>query len=384
MRYSLFQYQEQLMSACIKDSFSVIKDPRIDRKKRHSLTDILVLTICAMLSGAEGYTAIEEFGHNKKQWLEGFLDLENGIPSHDCIRYVLTLLAPEQLQLSFVDWVNNIKEKIPEVIAIDGKTSKGSQSKCKGLSGLHMVSAWATTNKLVLAQKATGEKSNEITAIPSLLKLLDLQGCIVTIDAMGCQTSIAEQIIEQEGDYVLGLKGNQGLLHKGVKAYFLNAQQSDFKNMPHCYFEESGKEHGRYDVRKYWTIKAPSTLHRFEKWKSLNTIGMVERTSTVNGKTTSDVRYFISSVDSDVKAFAQAVRSHWGIENTLHWCLDVTFREDDSRIRTGNAPAIMSTLRHICMNLLKKESSKLSIKQKRLNTAWNDDFRLKVLFGSEF
>jgi predicted transposase YbfD/YdcC len=242
----------------------------------------------------------------------------------------------------------------------------------------------ATTNKLVLAQKATEEKSNEITAIPSLLKLLDLQGCIVTIDAMGCQTSIAEQIIEQESDYVLGLKGNQGLLHKGVKAYFLNAQQSDFKNIPHCYFEESGKEHGRYDVRKYWTIKAPSTLHRFEKWKSLNTIGMVERTSTVNGKTTSDVRYFISSVDSDVKAFAQAVRSHWGIENTLHWCLDVTFREDDSRIRTGNAPAIMSTLRHICMNLLKKESSNLSIKQKRLNTAWNDDFRLKVLFGSEF
>ena len=372
------------MSACIKDSFSSIKDPRIDRKKRHSLTDILVLTICAMLSGAEGYTAIEEFGHNKKQWLKGFLDLENGIPSHDCIRYVLCLLEPEQLQLSFVDWVNNIKEHIPEVIAIDRKTSKGSQSKCKGLSGLHMVSAWATTNKLVLAQKATEEKSNEITAIPSLLKLLDLQGCIVTIDAMGCQTSIAEQIIEQEGDYVLGLKGNQGLLHKGVKAYFLNAQQSDFKNTPYCYFEESGKEHGRDDVRKYWTIKAPSTLHRFEKWKSLNTIGMVERTSTINGKTTSDVRYFISSVDSDVKVFADAVRSHWGIENTLHWCLDVTFREDDSRIRTGNAPAIMSTLRHICLNLLKKESSKLSIKQKRLKAAWNDDFRLKVLFGTEF
>lgn len=384
MRYSLFQYQEHLMSACIKDSFSTIKDPRIDRKKRHSLTDILVLTICAMLSGAEGYTAIEEFGHSKKQWLKGFLDLENGIPSHDCIRYVLILLEPEQLQLSFVDWVNNIKEKIPEVIAIDGKTSKGSQSKCKGLSGLHMVSAWATTNKLVLAQKATEEKSNEITAIPSLLKLLDLQGCIVTIDAMGCQTSIAEQIIEQDGDYVLGLKGNQGLLHKGVKAYFLNAQQSDFKNTPHCYFEESGKEHGRHDVRKYWTIKAPSTLHRFKKWKSLNTIGMVERISTINGKTTSDVRYFISSVESDVKAFAHAVRSHWSIENTLHWCLDVTFREDDSRIRTGHAPAIMSTLRHICMNLLKKESSKLSIKQKRLNAAWNDKFRLKVLFGAEF
>ena len=199
-----------------------------------------------------------------------------------------------------------------------------------------------------------------------------------------CQTEIAKQVIEQEGDYILGLKGNQGLLHKGVKAYFLNAQASAFKNIPHSFHEESAKGHGRYDVRRYWVLKAPDTLHRFEKWENLNTIGMVQRISTVGDKKTTDTRYFISSTDVNAKRFGDAVRSHWGIENSLHWCLDVTFREDDSRIRTGNAPAIMSMMRHICMNLLKKEPSKLSIKQKRLNTAWNDDFRKKVLLGEHF
>jgi predicted transposase YbfD/YdcC len=372
------------MSNCITDSFSMIKDPRLERKKLHSLTDILVLTICAMLSGAEGYTAIEAFGHNKTQWLKSFLPLKNGIPSHDCLRYVLTRLPPEQLQLSFVQWVKSFKEKNPEFIAIDGKTSKGSQSKCKGLSGLHMVTAWATANKLVLAQEATKEKSNEITAIPSLLKLLEIKGSIVTIDAMGCQANIAKQVIELNGDYVLGLKGNQGLLHKGVKAYFLKAQESGFKNTPYSFYEESAKEHGRHEIRKYWILKAPNTLHRFEKWEGLNSIGMVQRISTIGDKQTTDTRYFISSTDINAKLFGNAVRSHWGIENSLHWCLDVTFREDDSRIRTGNAPAVMSMIRHICMNLLKKESSKLSIKQKRLNTAWNDSFRYKVLFGGDF
>ncbi len=365
----------------IQDSFSIIKDPRIERKKLHSLIDILTLSVCAMLSGAEGYSAIEEFGHNKKQWLKTFLSLKNGIPSHDCIRYVLTRLPPEQLQLAFVQWVNTIKEKIPEVIAIDGKTSKGSQSKSQGLAGLHMVSAWATTNKLVLAQEVTEEKSNEIKAIPALLKLLDIKGCIITVDAMGCQTGIAEQIIEQKGDYVMGLKGNQGLLHKEVKALFSETNLFELKETKKCYFEESEKKHGRTDIRKYWVINAPDTLHRFEKWTGLKSIGMVERTSTIGDKQTSDIRYFISSQEPDAQCFADAVRRHWGIENTLHWCLDVTFREDDCRIRTGHAAAIMSMLRHICLNLLKKEPSKRSIKQKRLNVAWNDSYRFDVLFG---
>jgi predicted transposase YbfD/YdcC len=369
------------MSNCIHTNFLNIKDPRIERKKLHSLTDILALTVCAMLSGADGYEAIEEFGRNKLTWLKGFLPLVNGIPSHDCIRYVLMRLPPEQLQESFIQWTNSVKNKIPEVIAIDGKTAKGSQSKCKGLSGLHMVSAWATTNRLVLGQEITSNKSNEITAIPSLLTLLEIKGCIITIDAMGCQLNIAKQIIKQEGDYIFGLKGNQGLLHKDVKDLFQSALSSNFKDHHHDYFEDAKKEHGRYDVRKYWILEAPSHLHRKEKWKNLQTVGMVKRISTVGGKTTEETRYFICSIEPEARRFAQAVRSHWGVENSLHWCLDVTFREDDSRIRTGNGPAIMSMIRHICMNLLQKESSKLSIKKKRLKAAWNDDFRYKTLFA---
>lgn len=367
------------MDTCISSYFSNIDDPRIDRKKLHSLSDILILTICAILSGADGYEAIEEFGQNKKQWLRGFLPLKNGIPSHDCIRYVLIKLPPKQLQSAFIEWVNAIKEKIPEVVAVDGKTSKGSQR--KGLGGLHMVSAWGASNKLVLGQEVTHEKSNEITAIPALLKLLELKGCIVTIDAMGCQLNIAKQIIKQKADYVLGLKGNQGLLHKDVKDHFKQAIESKFKNFPHSYYKEVEKKHGRHDIRQYWILDAPETLHRAEKWKGLQSIGMVRRESTIGDKTTVETRYFIASISANAKVFAKAVRSHWGVENNLHWCLDVTFREDDSRIRTGHAPACMSTFRHICLNLLQKETSKLSIKKKRLKAAWNDSFRFKVLFG---
>lgn len=367
------------MGPCISSYFSNIDDPRIERKKLHSLSDILILTICAMLSGADGYEAVEEFGRNKKQWLKGFLPLKNGIPSHDCIRYVLIKLPPEQLQSAFIAWANAIKEKIPEVIAVDGKTAKGSQK--RGLAGLHMVSAWGSSNKLVLGQEVTQEKSNEITAIPALLKLLELEGCIVTIDAMGCQLNIAEQIIEQKADYVLGLKGNQGLLHKDVKKHFKVATESKFKNIPHSYHKEVENKHGRQDSRQCWVLEAPDTLHRAEKWKGLQSIGMIKRESITGDKVTIETRYFIGSIQADAKVFSKAVRSHWGVENNLHWCLDVTFREDESRIRTGYAPACMSMFRHICLNLLQKETSKSSIKKKRLKSAWNDGFRFKVLFG---
>ena len=244
-----------------------------------------------------------------------------------------------------------------------------------------MVSAWGSSNKLVLGQEVTQEKSNEITAIPALLKLLELEGCIVTIDAMGCQLSIATQIIEQKADYVLGLKGNQGLLYKDVKEYFKTRIESQFKNLPHCYYKEAEKKHGRHDIRHYWVVNAPDTLHRVEKWTGLQSIGMVTRESTVGDKTTTETRYFIGSIQADAKVFAKSVRGHWGVENNLHWCLDVTFREDDSRIRTGHAPACMSMFRQICLNLLQKETSKLSIKKKRLKAAWNDNFRFTTLFN---
>lgn len=368
------------MTTSIAESFSSIEDPRIDRKKLHSLSDILVLTVCAMLSGADGYEAIEEFGDNKEHWLRTFLPLQNGIPSHDCIRYVLIQLSPEQVQSCFIKWVNAIREKIPEVIAVDGKTARRSHNKRKGVPALHMVSAWATSNRLVLGQQATQEKSNEITAIPALLKLLELKGCIVTIDAMGCQRDIAKQIIQQKGDYVLGLKGNQGRLHEAVEDYFQMASRSGFKNIPHDYYEDVDQGHGRLEVRRHWILDDLEILPNTAQWKGLRSIGMVQRKCTIAEETTVETRYFITSIQAGAKMFAHAVRSHWGIENTLHWCLDVTFREDDSRIRTGNAPANMSMVRHICLNLLQKESSKLSIKKKRLKAAWNDDFRHKLLF----
>lgn len=368
------------MTTSIAESFSCIEDPRIDRKKLHSLSDILVLTVCAMLSGADGYEAIEEFGQNKEAWLRTFLPLKNGIPSHDCIRYVLIQLAPEQLQSCFIEWVNAIRKDIPEVIAVDGKTSRRSHNRRKGLSALHMVSAWGTANRLVLGQEATQEKTNEITAIPALLKRLELEGCIVTIDAMGCQREIAKQIIEQKGDYVLGLKGNQGLLHEAVEDYFQMASRSGFTHIPHDYHEDVDKGHGRLEVRKHWILDDLSTLPKIAQWKGLCSIGMVQRECTIAEETTVETRYFITSIKAEAKVFAHAVRSHWGVENSLHWCLDVTFREDESRIRTGNAPAIMSMIRHICLNLLQKESSKLSMKKKRLKAAWNDDFRHKLLF----
>lgn len=370
------------MTPSISEAFSDINDPRIDRKKLHTLSDILVLTVCAMLSGADGYEAIEEFGKNKKPWLRTFLPLKNGIPSHDCIRYVLIQLPPKQLQSCFISWVNAIKDKIPEVVAIDGKTSRRSHNKRKGLSALHMVSAWAVSNRLVLGQEATEEKSNEITAIPALLKLLELKGCIVTIDAMGCQREIAKQIIEQKAEYVLGLKGNQGLLHEAVEDFFQMASGSGFNHIPHDYYEKVETGHGRLEVRKHWIVDDLTTLPKVSQWRGLRSIGMVQRECTIAEETTFETRYFINSIEPEAKVFAQAVRSHWGVENTLHWCLDVTFREDESRIRTGNAPAIMSMMRHICLNLLQKESSQLSMKKKRLKAAWNDDFRYKLLVSS--
>jgi len=361
--------------------FAEIKDPRIDRKKLHALPDILALTVCAMLSGAEGYEAIEEFGRNKEDWLKTFLPLKNGIPSHDCIRYVLQRLPADELQTCFLNWVKNIKENIPEVVALDGKTVRRSHNAKTGLPALHLVSAWADKNRLILGQIACEEKSNEITAIPKLLKMLELKGCIVTLDAMGCQKEIAKQIISQKADFVLGLKGNQGQLYETVKDYFEIAHQESFNHVPYQYVETVDKGHGRLEVRKHWIVEDLSTLPKTENWSGLRTIGMVQRECTQAEKVTVETRYFISSIPPDAEMFAHAVRSHWGIENSLHWCLDVTFREDESRIRTGNAPVVISTFRHICLNLLKQESSKLSIKKKRLKAAWNDDFRRKVLFG---
>lgn len=368
------------MSTNLLGHFSNLEDPRIERNKRHALLDILFLVISAVCSNAKGWEAIEEFGHSKLDWLRQFVPLANGVPSHDCIEYVMTRLSPSKFRECFTNWVQSIKEDVKEIIAIDGKTARGSRDFTRR-HPLHMVTAWACENRLVLAQEATEEKSNEISAIPRLLELLELKGCIVTVDAMGCQRTIAEQVKQQQGDYVMGLKGNQSSLHEAVDDYFSTAQQHHFKGVPYAFTEEIDKDHGRLEIRRYWVTEDLSTLPNVELWTGLRSIGMVERECIQGDKISVERRFFIGSIPADAKLFAKAVRGHWGIENTLHWRLDVCLSEDASRIRKGNGPAMMTCIRHLCLNLFEREGSKLSLPKKQNKAAWDDAYRAKVLLA---
>jgi predicted transposase YbfD/YdcC len=380
--YAEKQQEEFLMATDLIEHFSLLEDPRMERNKAHELIDIIVLTICALASGAEGWEAIEDFGKEKLEWLRHYVALKNGVPSHDCIAYVLRRLSPKKFRECFMSWTQSVSDQTDgEVIAIDGKTAKGSRDRKNNRHPLHMVSAWACHNRLVLGQEATEEKSNEITAIPKLLELLELKGCIVTLDAMGCQRAIAEQIIDQEGDYVLGLKGNQGELHEAVEDFFTVALANQFAGIAHEYEEEVDKDHGRFEIRRYWITDDLRTLPDTENWKGLRSIGLVERECQQGDQFTVERRYFINSITPQAKPFARAVRGHWGIENPLHWRLDVVFGDDASRIRKDNGPAIMTSIRHLCMNLFERESSSLSLAKKRRKAAWNDDYRAKVIFS---
>jgi predicted transposase YbfD/YdcC len=362
--------------------FSPLPDHRIERNKCHALIDIIVLAICAVASGSDGWEAIEDFGKEKLEWLRQYIPLANGVPSHDCIAYVLCRLSPQKFRDCFMNWTQAVTEYTGgEIIAVDGKTAKGSRDRKNQRNPLHMVSAWACENRLVLGQEATDEKSNEITAIPKLLELLALKGCIVTLDAMGCQRAIAEQIIDQGGDYVLGLKGNQGNLHEAVEDFFTTASAHHFIGVAHDFTEEVDKDHGRLEVRRYWITDDLRTLPDPQNWQGLRSIGMVERECRQGDTQTFERRYFINSIAAEAKTFAQAVRGHWGVENRLHWRLDVIFGEDTNRIRRGNGPAIMTTLRHLCLNLFDRESSSLSLAKKRRKAAWNDEYRAKVIFS---
>lgn len=374
------------MTTSIIEHFASLKDPRIERKKLHKLMDIIVLVICATVSGAEGWEAIEQFGYDKEDWLKQFIELKNGIPSHDCIAYVMSRLSVKGFQKCFMSWSQASAERCEgEIICVDGKTARGSRDKKNNRNPLHMVSAWANKNRLVLGQEAIDEKSNEITAVPKLLALLELKGCIVTADAMSCQRHIAKQIIEQEGDYSLALKENQPLMHEAVVDFFETAEKQEFVNVSHDFHEEIDKGHGRLEIRRYWISEHLETLPNTEKWRSLRTIGMVERSCLNGDKETCERRYFINSIVPDAKLFAEAVRGHWSVENNLHWRLDVVFREDASRIRKGNAPAIMTMNRHLCMGLLDAESSfQGSLPKKRFKAALSDDYRAKVVFGLNF
>lgn len=361
--------------------FRMLEDPRDGTKRLHLLLDMIVIAIAGTLCGADGWVQIAQFGREKEAWLRGILELPNGIPSHDTFGRVFSLLQPEAFAQCFRAWVASIRSVIPgEIIAIDGKTLRRSHDRAKGLAALHLVSAWASANNLVLGQVATEAKSNEITAIPALLELLTLKGCIVTIDAMGCQTKIAEQIIDQGGDYVLALKGNQETLAVEVEEAFIDADARDYADMQSDVFETVERAHGRVERRRYRTLSDLSGLSRQPLWKAINMIGMVESTREINGKCSTETRYFIGSIGPDAQTFAGAVRQHWGIENKLHWGLDVAFREDECRVRETRARENLAVLRHIAMTRLKQDSAKLGIKTKRLKAGWSESYLAKLLF----
>jgi predicted transposase YbfD/YdcC len=367
----------------IAEHFGSVDDPRIERSKEHLLIDILTIAILAVICGADGWVAIETYGKAKQSWLKTFLALPNGIPSHDTFARVFALLDPEQLQTAFLSWVRSVSQQTTgEVIAIDGKTARGSYDKGKGKGAIHMVSAWASQNRLVLGQRKVDDKSNEITAIPELLKVLDLQGCIVTLDAMGTQKAIAEQIVTQGGDYVLALKGNQGNLFEDVEQLFDWASSQAFSGIEHDFHEMLETGHGRIEKRRCWSLGQVEGLIDAEKWPQLTSIAKVEAIRNSQGQTSREVRYYISSLAPDAQRLAEAIRTHWSVENPLHWVLDVAFREDDCRIRNGHAPENFTLLRHLAVSALNQEkTAKLGVKNKRLRAGWDDDYLLKVLAG---
>lgn len=371
-------------SPTITKHFGELSDPRKGTLRYHNFIDILVIGICAVTCGADDYEAIADFGLAKAEWFETFLELPSGIPAHDTFWRVFEALDPEEFQRCFMSWMAEIRKVFAkEVIAIDGKTLRRSYAKENDKSAIHMVSAWATANRMVLGQQKVDEKSNEITAIPELLKVLDLQGCIVTIDAMGCQTAIADLIVERQSDYLLSLKGNHSNLHDDVIVLFDDLVKSEFTAFVHDYSTTVDKNHGRIERRRCWTIDFPTLdgcLRGADKWRNLTTLVKVQSERTLNGKRSVEDRYFIASYRDTAQNILQQTRTHWHIENSLHWVLDIAFREDESRIRKGNGPQNFAVLRHIALNLLKQNSSsKLGIKNRRLRAGWDNQYLSDVL-----
>lgn len=367
----------------ILEHFSNLPDPRVQLKTRHKLIDIVVITICGVICGADCWTEIADYGRIKQQWFKKFLELPNGIPSHDTFGRVLSLLSPDEFQRCFSSWIQAAFTVTGgQVVAIDGKTLRHSYDRSNNKSAIHIVSAWASKNELTLGQVKTEEKSNEITAIPELVELLEVKGCIVTIDAMGCQKKIAAKIVDKDADYVLALKGNQGTLSEDVELFFTDAIENKFKDIDFDYHETVDGGHGRVEIRRHWTISDIDWLDQKQHWKGLKTIGMVESERHVDEKVSVERRFFIASINKDAELLAKAVREHWGIENKVHWVLDIAFQEDDSRIRKDHAPENLAVIRHIALNLLRSEKShKVGIKAKRKIAGWDDSYLLKVLGG---
>jgi predicted transposase YbfD/YdcC len=369
-------------SAAFQAHFRDLKDPRVERTRKHPLINILFIAVCGVLSGANSFAAIEEFGLDRRTWFARFLDLANGIPSDDTFARVLARLDPGAFEKCLLSWVQAVQEVTGNrLIAIDGKTLRGSYDRREGKAAIHMVSAWATENKLSLGQVVVDEKSNEITAIPELLGLLDISGAVVTIDAMGCQKEIADLIREGDGDYVLAVKQNQPTLYEQVEQAIGAGLEQDTSDLDEHQTVEAG--HGRQETRTYAIFPAPEAVDPGGVWRDLNAVGMaITEVIDSQGHCRSEVRYYILSVLLAAKEFAEAVRGHWGIENNLHWQLDVSFREDECRVRIDHAPANLSVIRRFALGLLKRETScRRGIETKRLKCAASNEYREKALFN---
>lgn len=366
--------------------FADLDDPRSDHTKRHGLLDLIALTLCAVVSGADAWTDVETYGCRKQDWLETFLDLPHGIPSHDTLGRVFAALDPAAFQRCFLGWMHAVVgASRGRLVAIDGKALRHSFDTAKGKSAIHLVSAWASANHLLLGQQAVAEKSNEITAIPELLQLLDLQGALVTIDAMGCQKQIAADIVAGGGDYVLAVKENQPTLYADVQRVLLGGLEDDFAGLEHRYYHTAEQGHGRTEERHYHIVAVPDDLAaQHAEFVGLRSLGMVFSERQVGeGPAVCETRFYISSLRPQVKVFAGAVRGHWSVENNLHWVLDVAFQEDGSRVRKDHGPENLGLVRRIALSLLKRAPTekKVGIACKRKQAGWDDSFLVQVLLG---